>query len=74
MRQKAKMKKLNFLISLTTDHDDYRQQQANAAQQAARGSGVDVKIIYAQNGFHHPEPATAYLDPIARAPSGGNYF
>lgn len=43
------MKRLNFLISLTTDDNDYQQEQANAAEQAAQRYGVDIKIIYAQN-------------------------
>ncbi|HEX6503774.1 MAG TPA: substrate-binding domain-containing protein [Terriglobales bacterium] len=43
------MKRLNFLISLTTDDNDYQQEQANAAEQAAQRFGVDIKIIYAQN-------------------------
>lgn len=43
------MKKLSFLLSLTTDDNDYQQEQANAAQQAARRFGVDLQIINAQN-------------------------
>ena len=43
------MKKLSFLLSLTTDDNDYQQEQANAAQQAARRFGVDLKIVNAQN-------------------------
>lgn len=43
------MKRLNFLVSLTTDDNDYQQEQANAAEQAAQRYGVDIKIIYAQN-------------------------
>jgi ABC-type sugar transport system substrate-binding protein len=43
------MKKLNFLISLTTGDNDYQQEQANAAEQAARRFGVDLQITHAQN-------------------------
>ncbi len=43
------MKPLSFLVSLMTDDNDFQQLQANAAEQAARRFGVDVKIIYAQN-------------------------
>ncbi len=43
------MKKLSFLISLTTDDNDYQQEQAKAAEEAARRFGADIKIIYAQN-------------------------
>ncbi|HKN75076.1 MAG TPA: substrate-binding domain-containing protein [Candidatus Acidoferrum sp.] len=43
------MKKLNFLISLTTDDNDYQIEQSESAEQAARKLGVDVQIIHAQN-------------------------
>ncbi len=43
------MKKLSFLVSLMTDDNDYQQEQANDAQQAARRHGVDIQVIYAQN-------------------------
>jgi ribose transport system substrate-binding protein len=43
------MKKLNFLVSLTNNDNDYQQEQALAAEKAARRLGVDVKIIHANN-------------------------
>jgi ribose transport system substrate-binding protein len=43
------MKKLNFLVSLTNNDNDYQQEQATAAEKAARRLGVDVKIIHANN-------------------------
>jgi ABC-type sugar transport system substrate-binding protein len=43
------MKKLNFLISLTTKDNDYQQEQAAAAQEAARRLAVDIQIMYAEN-------------------------
>jgi ribose transport system substrate-binding protein len=43
------MKKLKFLLSLTTADNDYQNEQATAAEDAARHLGVDVKIIYAEN-------------------------
>jgi ABC-type sugar transport system substrate-binding protein len=43
------MKKLNFLVSLMTDDNDYQQEQAHDAEQAARRYGVDISIVYAQN-------------------------
>jgi ABC-type sugar transport system substrate-binding protein len=49
MSQQVSMKKLNFLVSLTTDDNDWQQEQADAAQQAAHRFGVDIQIIYAQN-------------------------
>ena len=43
------MKKLSFIVSLTNDENDYQQEQAAAAEKAARRLGVDVKIIQADN-------------------------
>jgi len=43
------MKKLKFLVSLTTNDNDYQIEQAAAADEAARRLGVDVQIIYAEN-------------------------
>jgi ribose transport system substrate-binding protein len=43
------MKKLRFLVSLTTDDNDYQMEQAQAAEQAARKQGIDAQIIYADN-------------------------
>jgi ribose transport system substrate-binding protein len=43
------MKKLHFLVSLTTDDNDYQMEQAQSAEQAARKQGVEAHIIYADN-------------------------
>ena len=43
------MKKLKFLVSLTTNDNDYQIEQAAAAEAAARRLGVDLQIIYAEN-------------------------
>jgi ribose transport system substrate-binding protein len=43
------MKKLRFLVSLTTNENDYQIEQAVAAEDAARRLGVEVQIIYADN-------------------------
>src|ERR1700758_4297691 len=43
------MKKLSFLVSLTNNENDYQQEQAAAAERAARRLGVDLKIIDAGN-------------------------
>lgn len=43
------MKKLNFLVSLTNDDNDYQQEQASAAQQAAKRLDVDLTIVHANN-------------------------
>src|SRR5271170_7836474 len=43
------MKKLKFVVSLTTDDNDYQIEQSEAAEAAGRKMGVDVQIIHAQN-------------------------
>ncbi|HLZ51164.1 MAG TPA: substrate-binding domain-containing protein [Candidatus Acidoferrum sp.] len=43
------MNKLKFLVSLTTDDNDYQIEQSESAQQAARKTGVEVQIVHAQN-------------------------
>jgi ribose transport system substrate-binding protein len=43
------MKKLNFVLSLTTDDNDYQIEQASSAEEAARRLGVGLQIIYAEN-------------------------
>lgn len=43
------MKSLKFVISLTNNDNDYQQEQAVAAQEAARRLQVGLEIIYAEN-------------------------
>ena len=43
------MKKLKFLLSLTTDDNDYQIEQAASAQEAARQLGFELEIVYAGN-------------------------
>jgi len=43
------MKKLRFLVSLTTRDNDYQLEQAAAAQETSRRLGVDFEILYADN-------------------------
>lgn len=43
------MKKLNILVSLTTNDNDYQIEQAAAAEEAARRLGVSVRIVFAEN-------------------------
>jgi ABC-type sugar transport system substrate-binding protein len=43
------MKKPNFLLSLTTNDNDYQIEQAESAQNAARHLGAELRIIYAEN-------------------------
>lgn len=77
------MKRLSFLVSLTNDDNDYQQEQAAAADKAARRLGVDVKIIHAGNDAltqsqqllqHIQDSAVARPDAILFEPAGGTAF
>jgi len=43
------MKKFRFLVSLTTNDNDYQIEQAVSAEDTARRLGVDLQIVYADN-------------------------
>jgi ribose transport system substrate-binding protein len=43
------MKKLNVLVALVTEDNDFQREQAASAQSAAAKLGVDLQIIYAGN-------------------------
>jgi ABC-type sugar transport system substrate-binding protein len=43
------VKKLKFVVSLTTDDNDYQQEQASSALESAARLGVDVELLYAEN-------------------------
>ena len=77
------MKKLRFLISLTTNDNDYQQEQAVAAEKTGRRLGVDVKIIHANNDavaqsqqlLHYvQDSAAARPTAILFEPAGGTAF
>jgi ribose transport system substrate-binding protein len=77
------MKKLSFLVSLTNNDNDYQQEQAAAAEKAARRLGVDVKIIHANNDALVQSQqlleviqgsAQARPDAIMFEPAGGTAF
>lgn len=77
------MKKLNFLVSLTNNDNDYQQEQASAAEKTARRLGVDVKIIHANNDalaqsqqlLHYVQDASVTRpDAIMFEPAGGTAF
>ena len=77
------MKKLSFLVSLTNDDNDYQQEQAAAADKAARHLGVDIKIIHANNDavtqsqqlLHYIQgTAGSRPDAIVFEPAGGTGF
>ena len=37
---------LNFVVSLTTDDNDYQQEQAAAAEAAGKRFGVGIQVIH----------------------------
>ena len=43
------MKKLRFIVSLPTKDNDYQEEQARAAEQAAHRFGVEIEIVSANN-------------------------
>jgi ribose transport system substrate-binding protein len=43
------MKKLRFLVSLTTNDNDYQIEQARSAEQMARSLGAEIQVVYADN-------------------------
>jgi ribose transport system substrate-binding protein len=77
------MKKLNFLVSLTNNDNDYQQEQAQAAQKAAKRLGVEAEIIHANNDaltqsqqlLHYIQDAPVVKpDAILFEPAGGTAF
>jgi len=43
------VKRMRFVVSLTTRDNDYQQEQATSAQETAARLGVDVELLYADN-------------------------
>ena len=77
------MKRLNILVSLTNNDNDYQQEQAAAAEKAGRRLGVDVTIIHAGNDalaqsqqlLHYvQDSAVVRPDAIMFEPAGGTAF
>jgi ribose transport system substrate-binding protein len=77
------MKKLNFLVSLTNNDNDYQQEQAAAAEKAARTLGVEVNVIHANNDavaqsqqlLHYVQDSSVSRpDAILFEPAGGTAF
>ena len=77
------MKRLNFLLSLTNNDNDYQQEQAKAAEKTARRLGVDLKIIHANNDALNQSQqllqfvqgaASMRPDAIVFEPAGGTAF
>src|SRR5208283_5551684 len=76
------MKRLSFLVSLTNNDNDYQQEQAAAAEKAARRVGIDVKIIHADNDalaqsqqlLQYVQGSVTRPDAILFEPAGGTAF
>lgn len=76
------MKRLNLVVSLTNDDNDYQQEQAAAAEKAAHRFGVDVKIVHANNdAVAQSQQVLEYVqnpnlrpDAILFEPCGGTAF
>lgn len=76
------MKRLNFVVSLTNDDNDYQQEQAAAAEKAAQRFGVDVKIVHANNDavaqsqqlLEYVQNPKVRPDAILFEPCGGTAF
>ena len=77
------MKRLSFLVSLTNNENDYQQEQASAAEKAARRLGVDAEIIHANNDalaqsqqlLHYVQDSSVTRpDAIMFEPAGGTAF
>ncbi len=76
------MKRLNILVSLTNNDNDYQQEQASAAERAGRRLGVDVKVIHANNDalaqsqqlLQYVQGSLTRPDAIMFEPAGGTAF
>ena len=60
------MRKLRFLVALTTNDNDYQIEQARAAEQAAKKFNVDLQILYADNDAINQ--STQILKAVQAAP------
>jgi ribose transport system substrate-binding protein len=60
------MKKLRFLVSLTTNDNDYQIEQARAAEQAAKKLSVELQLLYADNDAINQ--STQILKAVQAAP------
>jgi ribose transport system substrate-binding protein len=77
------MKKPRFVLSLTTNDNDYQMEQATAAQETAKRLNVDLEILYADNDAIQQSQqllkiiqsnAASHPDGIIFEPVGGTAF
>lgn len=63
------MNKLNFLVSLITEDNDYQLEQAASAQAAALELGASVQIIYANNdAVQQTQQILSYIQAPSKRP------
>ena len=60
------MRKLRFLVALTTNDNDYQIEQARSAEQTAKKLNVDIQILYADNDAINQ--STQILKAVQAAP------
>ena len=76
------MTKLRFVVSLTTNDNDFQKEQAAAAQQSASLLGAEIEILYAENDaiqqsqqlLNIIQSKTSHPDGIIFEPAGGTGF
>jgi len=69
------MKKLKFLLSLTTDDNDYQIEQAVSARDAARRLNFDLEILYASNdAITQSQQLLSVIQSRAGSPPDGIVF
>jgi ribose transport system substrate-binding protein len=69
------MKKLNFVLSLTTNDNDYQLEQAVAAEEAAARLGLGLQIIYADNdAITQSQQLLKLMQSRSEAPPDGIIF
>ena len=77
------MKKLRFVVSLTTKDNDYQIEQAHAAEEASARVGVEIETIYADNDAIQQSQqllkiiqsnSSSHPDGIIFEPVGGTAF
>lgn len=63
------MEKLNVVVSLITEQNDYQREQAASAQAAAAKLGASVQIIYANNdAVHQTQQILQYIQEPSKRP------
>jgi hypothetical protein len=63
------MEKLNVVVSLITEQNDYQREQAASAQAAAAKLGASVQIIYANNdAVHQTQQILQFIQEPSKRP------